>query len=52
MKTTEKKCAYEAPKTDVVIVEQTGVLMASAPAPSMEGLTGDGFHFGESDGRW
>ena len=50
MKTTEKKCAYEAPKTDIVIVEQTGVLMASTP--SMEGLTGDGFHFGESDGRW
>ena len=55
MKTTQnktKKCAYEAPRTDIVIVEQTSVLMASAPTPSMEGMTGDGFQFGTSNGQW
>jgi len=51
MKVNMTKSAYEAPRTDIVLMEtNTNVFMAS-PAPAA-GITGSGFHFESDNGSW
>jgi len=51
MKVKMTKSAYEAPRTDIVLMETNACVFMASPAPAA-GITGSGFHFESDNGSW
>ena len=49
MKSFEKK--YEAPRTEIVLMDTSASVFMASPAPAA-GITGSGFHFESDNGSW
>ena len=51
MKVNLTKSAYEAPRTDIVLMDTNANVFMASPDPTA-GITGSGFQFGEDNGSW